>query len=343
MPSIAALHPAPPTVVGPTTKKATRPTNPLPQWLIDGARVEHKETFNAKRHLNFQPPKGITTMKEIGLEGHGVSPVAASEPFPLFSPEAIKQIRAEIFSEPVLRDCQYSSSFAKNMIRGMGRERAPFTCDAWSSPELQAAVSQVAGIDLVHAFDYEIANVNISVEDDPSNVGKVQEKPDTSAFAWHFDSFAFVCVTMLSDCSDMVGGETAIRTPSGEVKIRGPAMGTAVVMQGRYIEHQALKALGGLERISMVTSFRPRDPSIRDELVLTGSRAISNWSELYHDFTEYRMELLEERLRRKMKEERKRKESKRPFNIYDMTEFLTEQKNFLEATIAELTPVEDMD
>lgn len=114
-------------------------------------------------------------------------------------------------------------------------------------------------------------------------------------------------------------------------------------MQGRYIEHQALKSIGGLERISMVTPFRPRDPSIRDELVLTGSRAISNWSELYHGFTEYRMELLEERLRLKVKEEQKRVDSKRPFNIPDMTSFLNEQISFLQATVAELTPVEEMD
>lgn len=121
MPSITDLRPLPPTVVGPTTKKATRPSNKLPQSLIDGARVTQKEDFDPKKHLNFQSPKGITTMKEIGLEGHGISPVAASEPFPLFTTDAIKQIRAEIFSESVLRDCQYSSSFAKNMVRGMGR------------------------------------------------------------------------------------------------------------------------------------------------------------------------------------------------------------------------------
>lgn len=60
-------------------------------------------------------------MKEIGLEGHGISPVAASEPFSLFTPETIKQIHAEVFSEPVLADCQYSSTFARNMVRGMGR------------------------------------------------------------------------------------------------------------------------------------------------------------------------------------------------------------------------------
>ena len=116
-----------------------------------------------------------------------------------------------------------------------------------------------------------------------------------------------------------------------------------MVMQGRYIEHQALKALGGCERISMVTPFRPRDPSIRDELVLTGSRAISKWSELYHGFTEYRLELLEERIRWKLREERKREQTKRRFDIRGMTEFLTEQKRFLEATMNELYEVEEMD
>lgn len=93
----------------------------------------------------------------------------------------------------------------------------------------------------------------------------------------------------------------------------------------------------------MVTPFRPRDPSIRDELVLTGSRAISNWSELYHGFTGYRLELLEDRLRLKMKEEQKRVDTKRPFSIPNMTAFLREQIFFLEATVAELTPVEEMD
>ncbi|KAE8385717.1 hypothetical protein BDV23DRAFT_176060 [Aspergillus alliaceus] len=326
-------QPPPPTVVGPTTKKATRPTIQLPRSLINGARVEKKEK--------------VYTMKEIGLEGQGISPVAASEPFPLFTIDAIKQIRAEMFCEPVLENCQYASSFASNMIRGMGRARAPFTCDAWSSLELLSKISEVAGVDLVVAFDYEIANINISA-DDPASAAlhNGDNTPDNEppAFSWHYDSFPFVCVTMLSDFTGMIGGETAIKTPSGEIKkIRGPAMGTAVIMQGRYIEHQALKALGGRERISMVTPFRPRSPFIRDELVLTGSRAISNWSELYTGYTAYRLELLEERFRAKLNDEKQRQSGKHRFSISDMVNFLTEQKGFLETTIAELTEVEDMD
>lgn len=75
------------------------------------------------------------------------------------------------------------------------------------------------------AWDYEIANINISAGEESSANLPTEDKSDTSAFAWHYDSFPFVCVTMLSDCTNMTGGETAIRTPSGDIKkIRGPAM-----------------------------------------------------------------------------------------------------------------------
>lgn len=110
----------PPVVIGPTTKKATRPSSELPQSLIQAARATKKEDFDPSKHLNFQYPKTIYTMEQIGLQGQGISPHAGSEPFPLFTQEAIAQMRAEIFSEQVLAECQYSSSFNKHMVRGMG-------------------------------------------------------------------------------------------------------------------------------------------------------------------------------------------------------------------------------
>lgn len=112
--------------------------------------------------------------------------------------------------------------------------------------------------------------------------------------------------------------------------------GTAVILQGRYIEHQALKALGGRERISMVTSFRPKSPFLKDESVLTGVRGISNISELYTQYTLYRMEMLEARCRARIKLEQEREIAKRPFNTADARRFLTEQKEFLEAMLVEL-------
>ncbi|KAI1735033.1 hypothetical protein F4680DRAFT_436717 [Xylaria scruposa] len=343
MPGIIDI--SPPIVVGPTTKKATRPSNALPKWLQDEASQIVPETFDAAKHLKFQDPAYKISMKELGLEGHGISPNAVSAPFSLFTEDAIKQIRREVFSQKVLEECQYSSTFNKHMVRGMGRERAPFTYDAWYSSELIAHISSVAGTDLIPSMDFEVANINISINNEgatpaPTTEEKGDQLDESSTVHWHYDSYPFVCVVMLSDCAGMIGGETALRIPGGGIeKVRGPAMGTAVVMQGRYIEHQVLKAIGGRERISMVTSFRPKNPLVRDDTVLVGVRGISNIDELYTQYTEYRLEVLEERLRLKMKEERKRQVAKRSFDIAAMKRFLSDQRAFLDSMIAEIQDV----
>jgi hypothetical protein len=72
-------------------------------------------------------------------------------------------------------------------------------------------------------------------------------------------------------------------------------------MQGRYILHQALRAFGGQERITMVTSFRPRSPRIQDDTVLTTVRPISNLSDLYGQAVEYQLENAETRIRHMLK------------------------------------------
>lgn len=75
-------------------------------------------SFDAKKHLKFTSPSKVHTMKEIGLEDMGISPIAVSEPFPLFSEDAVKQIRAEVLSNEVWANCQYSSNLAQCQLRG---------------------------------------------------------------------------------------------------------------------------------------------------------------------------------------------------------------------------------
>jgi len=77
-----------------------------------------------------------------------------------------------------------------------------------------------------------------------------------------------------------------------------------VVLQGRYIEHQALRAFGSQERITMVTSFRCRSPFIKDDTVLNTVRPISNLSDLYGQVVEYQLENMEARVRRMLKRTR---------------------------------------
>lgn len=60
---------------------------------------------------------------------------------------------------------------------------------------------------------------------DDEGIGGCPWEDDKPVVGWHTDSYPFVCVLMLSDCTNMVGGETALQTASGEImKVRGPEM-----------------------------------------------------------------------------------------------------------------------
>lgn len=82
-------------------------------------------------------------------------------------------------------------------------------------------------MDLDIQMDLEIGHINLCVKSEEQKDRELEaynkgldEQP---IVGWHFDSYPFVCVLMLSDCTDMIGGETALRTGTGEIlKVRGP-------------------------------------------------------------------------------------------------------------------------
>lgn len=93
-------------------------------------------------------------------------------------------------------------------------------------------------------MDFEIAHINLSMKSEEQKevelAASFSERKLTEAdegisgcpweedlpiVDWHTDSYPFVCVTMLSDCTNMIGGETALRTGDGDImKVRGPQM-----------------------------------------------------------------------------------------------------------------------
>jgi hypothetical protein len=110
-------------------------------------------------------------------------------------------------------------------------------------------------------------------------------------------------------------------------------------LQGRYITHQALRALGAQERITSVTSFRPRSPFLPDDTVLTTVRPVSDLSELYYDFVEYRLEIVEERVRAKLKQLKDARRAGKKCDTLAFKKFLKEQERFISHTNEEM--VED--
>ena len=51
----------------------------------------------------------------------------------------------------------------------------------------------------------------------------------------------------------------------------------------------------------MVTSFRPKSPFLPDDSALPTVRGISDLSELYYQYGQYRLEIIEERIRDRLK------------------------------------------
>ena len=104
----------------------------------------------------------------------------------------------------------------------------------------------MAGIDLIPAMEIEIAAINISVNNQTTTVVNPGSSGDDNlpAFAWHHDSYPFVCVTMVSDCTGMTGGETAMKIGGGEImKVRGPAMVCSFSLCKRSYIHKWLLML----------------------------------------------------------------------------------------------------
>lgn len=197
--------------------------------------------FDPAKHLAFQPPSGTLKMADIGLADNvGVSPIAASEPFQLFSPEAIELMRAEIFNPEVQKKCGFHSNLAKSQLRGYAPKYASFAYEAWNHPATLEIISKIAGVDLVPVVDYEIGHINLSVKskeqtkEEEQIIKAVKERrasldsldDNKPIVGWHRDSYPFVCVLMLSDCTNMVGGETALLSDDGSkvVRVRGPQM-----------------------------------------------------------------------------------------------------------------------
>lgn len=79
--------------------------------------------FHPDQHLAFQPPESVVSMKDIGFdEGVGISPMAVSQPFQLFSPKAVQNFRNEILSPTVLEKYSCKSNIAASHLRGFVAE-----------------------------------------------------------------------------------------------------------------------------------------------------------------------------------------------------------------------------
>lgn len=315
--------------------------------------LEEKARFHSTKRLTMEDLK-LTNEKQI-------SPIGVTDAFSLFTEEAIDIMKLEVLRKlTFLEHARYSNSSTSGldcMIRGYVKNNEkiinPFIYDAWSHPKTMELVSLMAGVDLEIVMDYEIAHVNLGVCDDDTaeeqRISHEKLKRDRAfsgeddgsdipaIVGWHNDSYPFVCVLMLSDTSSMIGGETYLRTGDNKItKVTGPAKGSAAMLQGRLITHLAPKPIGASERITMVTSYRSKDPMCHEGSVLSTVKPEIEYGSIYNTFyrqwVEYRAKLVKTRLD-KLVEGMKKSEV---FDKESVTKSLEEIESYLKNTYKEM-------
>lgn len=180
------------------------------------------------------------------------------------------------------------------------------------------------------AHDMTKANLSILPEGDDfrkqvpkkRSTEEIVKDLEVCLMPWHYDSYPWVCVAMVSMTDTMTGGETVIRRGDGGIEaIAQPGMGSAMMFQGGLVKHLALpsKSEAG-DRITIVTSFRPASPKILDSSFMSNIRPYTDLYVLYHQWVSYRLARLTPALQR----------------IHDARRFiiLPDQKEYEELNIA---------
>lgn len=247
----------------------------------------HAHYFKPSIHLAFQPPKKVYTLNELNLSiPEAYSEFACTAPFPLLSKEGVEKIRSELFSEAIQNHCHFSSERTPSVLRGVC-QYSRFIYDLWRSESIERCLSEALNYPIKpHPMDYELGHINIQIQSSHENVDD-----------WHYDSYPFVCVLMLSDSQTMQGGELMILDGhNNQIPIKIPEAGWAVLLQGQYVKHCARKALNTPERITMVTSCIPANPMVTEYSTLAMSKNYSDLERLGYEWSSYRLGSLKEKI-----------------------------------------------
>jgi len=220
--------------------------------------------FDANKHLRLEEPATVFDLASFKDIPHTNRPsgteVAFAGPVHVLSEEGFKAFRAitDQYRKGAKRSHRQPSS-----NRGIPY-RSKFIQDFVSDPTWLAYASKLAGRPLCpHSFGMHAIQVNYGKPGLKEAVDK-----------WHLDSVDFVMVILLSDITDMVGGELQVYTrnmsgPEAAAELNKKGMdpehirtvsydtgGMGIFCQGSRIFHRVSPVQSAREdRISMVVSF----------------------------------------------------------------------------------------
>ena len=278
---------------------AAAPPSSAPNGILPS--VEHVR-FDPALHLQLEPPAYVKMLtppdpgqtddcvhypvplansEEPGQQGSARSyatgaPIpftglAYTAPFRVLSDEGVRAFRQVIEDNEMHAGCV--PSLVPKCLRGLGY-RSSFVRDLNYSQPLLDHLSHCSGIPIgPHDMAMNLSQINF---------GEIGGGPVNQ---WHMDSVPYVMVILLSDATDMVGGELLVARlgdprealqmvkagtidPSHIDSVNYPGPGHAIFMQGSRIAHAVTPVTQARERrLTCINSYQSLNPFSRDATI----------------------------------------------------------------------------
>ncbi|KAH0397297.1 hypothetical protein KCU89_g8424, partial [Aureobasidium melanogenum] len=273
---------------------------------LEALCAHEEDIFDPEIHLDYSPAENVFSLADLGIEEHEyTTPMAGCTPFKLLSMEGVMAYRRALLRKEVFDECAGYPFPGTVTLRNVAKV-SKFVFDVWTHPRTVSIISDALGIKVEAIMPTEIGHTNIQVSGPGDVLDQLSVQPSqealpltdeeeaydplsgSSVIPWHVDSYPYVCIVMLSDTTHMKGGETYISGKDIQA-VKGPSLGTAVVLQGGQVRHLAARTFGSAERITTITSFRAAEVGRFDDSRLANLRAYDNLPELYSQWSVYRL------------------------------------------------------
>jgi len=259
--------------VRPLSKLSTglQPARDIPAGMVYDTELK----FIPDRHLAIQPPATVKTLDFSSVDfpyrpqtSSNFPGLAYTEPFRLLSDEGTAVLRGIVDQHQGLA----RQNERNNCLRGLGY-MSQWVRDMSFCPEVVSLLSALAKEELwPHDVLMHLGHTNFGA------IGS-----DKAVDEWHTDSTDYVFVLILSDTTDMEGGELKVLQmgdssglhfdrlkvqgiPADKVEtVKYPGAGYCIFMQGTRILHSVTPVVSAREpRISFVNSYGRRDVFAED-------------------------------------------------------------------------------
>ena len=244
----------------------------FPSDLPDGYQYFDEEIeFDPDRHLQLEPPTDAVRLSDLGYDAKTIekcpTDLAISGAVRLLSDEGVKVMLDTARS---LRKYAVNCERIENMVRG-GAYQSRFLRDFCLCSEVTEFVSDIFGTQVSpHTMPLHLGHLNYA----PDDLNRPVDK-------WHHDTLSLDYVLLLSDPSQLFGGEfqyfKGTRGQAKEIVDSGhsippermvspefPGAGYAFVLHGNMVVHRGARLTRPGERITLVNGYVPLNTEIDD-------------------------------------------------------------------------------